>query len=103
VNVPILQPRITHWECERCPALDQTRVAGPHTRFHRCSALGGAEVPMLERDSGSRLRLVEREDYVGEDRVQLINGRPVMAAVTDRPDGSNDAVVFAPAAALGRG
>jgi hypothetical protein len=50
--------------------------------------------------------LREREDYVGTERVQLIEvdgkARPVMAAVTERPDGSNDTVVYAPVA-TGRG
>jgi hypothetical protein len=101
MSIPFLNP-ITHWECERCPALDQTNVAGVHTRFHRCAALGGAELPMIVRGSGARVILREREDYVGAERVQLINGRPVMAAVTERPDGSNDTVVYAPVA-TGRG
>jgi hypothetical protein len=98
MDVPILQPRITHWECERCPAIDQTREAQVHTRFHRCAALGGAEIPMTLRGSGSRVVLREREDYIGTERVQLIAGRPVMAAVTERPDGSTDAAIYAPTA-----
>jgi hypothetical protein len=106
MNIPILRNPITHWECERCPALDQTNVAGVHTRFHRCAALGGAELPMIVRGSGARVILREREDYVGAERVQLIEvdgkARPVMAAVTERPDGSNDTVVYAPVA-TGRG
>lgn len=100
MNVPVLQPPVTHWDCERCPCEDRTQVPGVHTRFHRCPALGGAELPMRVRNSGSRVRLVEREDYVGAEQVQLINGRPVMAAVTDRPDGSNDAVLYAPTATV---
>jgi hypothetical protein len=39
----------------------------------------------------------EREDYVGREQVQTdANGRPVMSITTERPDGSNDAVVLAP-------
>lgn len=97
-TVPILQPPITHWECERCPARDQTRDARVHTRFHHCRALGGALVPMVVAGAGSRVLLREREDYVGSERVQLINNRPVMAAVTEHADGRVDSAVFAPAA-----
>ena len=44
--------------------------------------------------------LREREDYVGKEQEQLDpeRGRPVMSIVTERGDGSNDVMVFAPAA-----
>lgn len=94
MNVPILQPPLTHWECERCPAADQTREARAHTRFHACRGLGGAQVPMRVRGMGSRVVLREREDYVGDAHPQYIGGRPVMAAVTEHADGSTDAAVY---------
>jgi hypothetical protein len=40
---------------------------------------------------------VEREDYIGTDRVLLHDGRPIMAVVTERNDGE-DRTVFAPTA-----
>lgn len=95
-NIPVLQPPTIRWGCDRCPAQDETREARPHTRFHHCPALGGAVVPMVQ--AGDRLLLVEREDYIGQETVQLINDRPVMAAVTEHPDGRTDAAVFAPTA-----
>lgn len=96
--IPVLRPPVTYWDCERCPCEDRTHVGGVHTRFHACPALGGAQVPMRVRGSGARVILREREDYVGAEHVQLILGRPVMAAVTERPDGSNDALIYAPTA-----
>lgn len=102
MSLPILRHPIIHWECERCPALAQTNdVPLTSTRFHGCAALGGAQLPMTQRGSGARVVLREREDYIGAERVQLINGRPVMAAVTERPDGSTDAAVYAPNAHAG--
>lgn len=56
---------------------------------------------MVPAGSGSRVRKVEPEDYVGHEMVQLDgSGRPVAAIYTDRPDGSNDCVVLAPTAQL---
>lgn len=61
---------------------------------------------MVVRGARSRVVLREREDYVNGERVQLIavedgKPRPIMSAVTEHADGSNDAVIFAPAAARG--
>lgn len=98
MSIPILQPQPTVWECERCPAEDVTREQRPHTRFHACPAVGGAEIPMRIRGQHSRVILREREDYIGTEQVRLIDGRPVMAAVTEHADGRLDAAVYAPTA-----
>ena len=98
MSVPILQPPLTRWECASCNAQDTTREARVHTRFHNCPAVGGALLPMTEAGAGSRVLLREREDYIGTDQVQMIQGRPVMAAVTEYADGRSDAAVFAPTA-----
>jgi hypothetical protein len=95
----ILQPPVTDWDCERCPAVDQTRETAPHTRFHACPAVGGAQVPMRAGGrAGSRVVLNEREDYIGGELVRLIDGRPVMNAVTEHADGHVDCAVYAPTA-----
>lgn len=101
MNVPILQAPLTVWECPRCPARDGTREPRVHTRFHNCPAVGGALVPMVVAGAGSRVLLVEREDYVGSEQVQMIDGRPVMSAVTEHADGRTDAAVYAPTATAG--
>lgn len=96
MNVPILQAPLTVWECERCPKEDATREPRVHTRFHSCPAVGGSWVPMVVRGEGSRVLLREREDYIGAEQVQMIDGRPVMSAVTEHADGRVDAAVYAP-------
>ena len=99
MDVPLLQPPVHRWECGHCSARDTTREARPHTRYHHCPGLAGLLTPMVLEGSGARVRTVEREDYIGSEIVQLDgNGRPVMAVITERPDGSNDAAIFAPTA-----
>lgn len=106
-DIPILNPR-TDWTCPNCGATDVTTEARPHTRMHNCPAFGGLSLPMVANDraaehkSGTstrvRVRPVLREDYEGGEHglTRDEQGRPVMAAVTDYPDGTNDVAVFAP-------
>lgn len=96
----LFQQPAKEWECKRCGGMAVTRRSDPHTQFHGCPQLGGFNSPMTLVGSGSRVRLVEREDYIGDEDVQLANGRPIMAAVTDHRDGSNDCAVYAPTALL---
>lgn len=83
-----------HWVCSHCPA--EVVTSGTVTnRFHECRGLAGITAPMVPAGVRWQVRMVEREDYIGTEDVRYDgNGRPVMAVVTDRPDGSNDAVVF---------
>jgi hypothetical protein len=55
--------------------------------------------PMVLAGTAAKVELRERDDYVGNDRVQLDpeRKRPVMSIVTTRDNG-NDVVVFAPTA-----
>lgn len=104
MNVPILKPE-HRWECPSCGLQDVTHEARPHTRMHACRALAGFTVPMAQV-RGNELRgvvhrVVEREDYIGSERVQLTGeGRPVMAIHTERDDG-HDTHIFAPTATAG--
>ncbi len=92
----------TLWTCPNCKLIEQTTQAGPHTRFHACKGLKGITAPMVRAGSRVKVTAVEREDYIGNEQVQLSpEGRPVMAVVTEREDGSNDTTVFAPTA-IGR-
>jgi hypothetical protein len=54
---------------------------------------------MLPAGTRAKVEIVEREDYVGKEKVQLDPelGRPVMAVKTTRDDGQ-DVIVFAPTA-----
>lgn len=99
MNVPLLAPPEHRWHCPSCGLLDVTREARPHSRMHPCRALAGLSVPMLPHGVRGEHRARDREDYVGDERVQLDgNGRPVMNVATVREDGE-DCTVYAPLAA----
>ena len=94
----ILEPPPRDWECPRCTVTDRT-AHDVTNRFHFCRGMAGLEVPLVPKNSGARLVAVEREDYVGGELVQTDgNGRPVTMVRVERPDGSNDTVVYAPTA-----
>lgn len=95
----ILTVPVRHWACPNCSFTDVTHEAQPHTRYHACVGLKGLTAPMIPAGTKVRVSAVEREDYIGTEQVQTdIEGRPVMAVVTEREDGSNDVAVFAPTA-----
>lgn len=87
------------WHCPACGLTDVTHEPRPHTRFHTCHRLRGLTAPMVPAGTRAKVEVREREDYVGNERVQLDpeRGRPVMSIVTIRDDGE-DVVVFAPSA-----
>lgn len=107
-DIPILEPR-KEWDCPNCVAVDVTTEARPHTRMHACAGFGGLTLPMTEKARVSehsqgtvkraKVTPVVREDYEGKEHglVRDEQGRPIMAAVTEYPDGTNDVAVFAPA------
>jgi hypothetical protein len=86
-----------HWTCPNCPVQEWT--TGKPNRFHNCPGLAGITAPMVLAGTDCRVRAQVREDYVGDELVQYdAHGRPIMAVVTERPDGSNDVTVLAPTA-----
>jgi hypothetical protein len=93
---------VKDWYCPQCGKTDRTNNPKPHTRYHICPKLKGMSAPMVEQGVDAKLVLVERGDYEGEDtgRTQLTpeGKRPVMALRTERADGSNDVIVYAPTA-----
>lgn len=94
----ILEPPIHEWICPNCGKEDQTREVRPHSRFHICPKMGMLSAPMLPKGQAAKVVAVEREDYVGTEKVRLnAEGRPIMSIVTVRDNGQ-DAVVFAPTA-----
>lgn len=87
-----------HWICPNCDFADVTRDAQPHTRFHTCRGLKGLTAPMVPDGTRCKVEALEREDYVGKDRVQTDGeGCPVMSVVTTR-EGGQDCTVLAPCA-----
>jgi hypothetical protein len=80
--VPILA-REQRWECPSCDLQQVTHRADVHTEFHHCAGLAGLWAPMVAAGTRAEHRAVEREDYIGAERVQVDgNGRPVMSVVT---------------------
>ena len=98
MRIPLLEVPVTRWECPSCDHTDQTRVAGPHSRFHPCPGVAGLTAPLVPAGTRCKVVAVEREDYIGDEDVQYDgNGRPVAQLVTVRDSGT-DCVVFAPTA-----
>lgn len=96
----LLNPPAHRWECPNCDLTQVTHEAQPHTRFHSCAGLrNGLTAPMLPAGTRAKVEAHEREDYIGDELVQLHEGRPVMSVVTTRDDGQ-DCVVFAPTARI---
>lgn len=101
VNAVLLAAPERRWYCPNCTHTDVTHEVQPHTRFHPCRGLKGLTAPMVEAGTRCKVEAVEREDYVGKELVTVDGaGRPVMAVVTTRDDGT-DVAVFA-ACATGR-
>lgn len=102
----ILQPPVHRWECPSCGARHVTRETRPHTPMHPCPRLSGLQAPYVAVPRGGELTrfaarhlTAERGDYVGTEKgLVTVDGRPVMAVITERADGSNDCTVFAPSA-----
>jgi hypothetical protein len=57
---------------------------------------------MVEAGTRVQVTINEREDYVGDETVTSVGGRPIMSIVTTRADGSNDVAVYAPTASARR-
>lgn len=93
-----LIPPVQVWRCGDCTLIVETRGHGTHTPMHECAGHGGFRLPMLAEGTDVRLRLVEREDYVGSEDVPMADGRPIMRAEVERGDGSYDTWVYAPTA-----
>jgi hypothetical protein len=102
MTATILQPPQKNWQCPACDLQHVTFEARPHTPMHPCASMNGLLAPFVEVTGveldrkAARLVRVDREDYVGKEIVRTDGvGRPAMAVVTERADGSNDCHVFA--------
>jgi hypothetical protein len=87
-----------HWSCPNCDVTHVTRETKPHTPFHPCRGLRGLQAPFVTDGLKAKVEAVERGDWVGREVVTTDGeGRPVMAVVTTRDEGT-DCAVFAPMA-----
>ena len=106
----ILSAPVRRWQCPSCEHLHETREARVHVPMHECPKLFGVIAPYVELVGRTELAagaprhvVLEREDYIGNEIVRTDDhGRPVMAVVTERADGSNDCHAFAGLARLER-
>ena len=86
---------VVDWYCPNCKLTEQTRDLP--NRFHHCPVLG-MTAPLVRKGTKAKVEAHLREDYIGNDLVQVSDaGRPVMSVTTTRDDGQ-DVVVFAPTA-----
>lgn len=95
----LLERPTQRWVCPNCPVTDTTSGFTPN-RYHRCRGAGifaGLLAPLVPAGTRAKVAVREREDYIGDEDVQLHRGRPVMSVVTTRDEGT-DALVFAPTA-----
>ena len=101
MSVPLLAAE-QRWVCPNCTLEQVTREVEPHTRFHACAGLRGLTAPMVPAGMRCKVEAVERGDYVGREMVQTDgDGRPVMAVLTTRDEGT-DVAVLAPCATARR-
>jgi hypothetical protein len=95
----MLITRSSKWVCPNC-AIEHTPVPGarPQGVLHRCPGLLGIEAPLVESGVKVSVRAIEREDYIGDEKVVYdAAGRPIMAVISEREHGS-DLVINAPLA-----
>ena len=100
----VMLPSVREWYCPNCKTRAQLPLPKPRqTHFHTCPRLRGLSAPLIPAGTAAKVEAMDREDYVGKDKVQIDeNGRPVMSVVTTRDNGQ-DTAVFAPAATGGAG
>jgi hypothetical protein len=86
------------WSCPNCTTRARTDRPDAPMPFHTCRGLRGLNAPLVVEGTSCKVEAVERGDYVGTEQVQTDgDGRPVMAVVTTRDDGT-DCAILAPAA-----
>ncbi len=94
----ILEQQPQKWSCPACPAYAVT--FGQPNRYHNCAGLAGLLTPMVPAGQRCKVEVHERQDYIGNEDVQLDdNGRPIMSVVVTR-EGGEDVTVYAPTAYL---
>ena len=96
-NAVLLNPPEQRWECPNCDFTDVTHtVCGPGevaSRFHPCRGLRGISAPMVPAGTRCKVEQIDREDYVGTEKVQIDGeGKPLMAVEVTRDEGTDRAV-----------
>ena len=83
---------LQEWYCPKCT--EAARTVDDAIPVHKCAYGNGLISPLVRSGTKAKIIVVEREDYVGRERVQTdMNGRPVMNVTTVRDEGT-DTIVF---------
>lgn len=85
-----------YWDCKNCNSSAVTY--DEKIPMHPC--MGIKMIPLVPKGESSKIEVVEREDYIGKENVELVDGRPVMSVVTTT-DERQDTVIFAPCSQVG--
>ena len=96
-NAGIVIRMDTNWQCNSC-GMQHVEPARAEviTPMHACGGMAGAWVPFVPANSTARLRVEERQDYIGKDTPFVdAKGRPIMSVYTMREDGE-DCHILAP-------
>ena len=91
------------WECPNCHLTERTRPQPvSSSRMHTCPQLHGLTAPLVRAGTDCKVFADVRGDYLnGAQQRRGDDGKPYMAVVTERADGSNDRAVFAEVAIFG--
>lgn len=96
MNVPLLSPPESRWECPACDAQQVTHDQA--LPMHACAGLRGLTAPFVPAGTRAKHEVRGREDYLGRDIPQIDGeGNVVMSVVTTRDEGE-DCTVLAPTA-----
>jgi hypothetical protein len=80
------------WYCPKCT--EAARTVDDSIPVHKCQYGNGLISPLIRSGTKAKIIVVEREDYVGKEKVQLDTARrPVMSVTTVRDEGQ-DCIVF---------
>jgi len=99
MTVELTPPRKLY-TCPNCQAEEMHPVVVRGAHMHPCPGLGGLTAPLVAAGLDVKVEPVERDDYIGNEHGVRFDadGTPVQSIITTHDDGSNDCVVFAPAA-----
>ena len=91
------------WECPSCHLTERTRPLPPNaSRMHPCPKLHSLTAPRVRAGMDCKVFAVERGDYLRDEEQRTgDDGKPYMSVVTERADGTNDAIAFPAVATFG--
>jgi hypothetical protein len=89
---------LTEYACSRCDTTATIPITAAGSPMHTCAGAGGMTVPLALAGKSSKVELVERQDYVGDDDVQRDDEGRVWMSVVVTTDEQESVAVYAPCA-----